>query len=1020
MKKVIEYFVNNSVVVNLLTLLIVVMGSLSLFSLNKETFPNVDFNFIVISTTYPGAAAEDVEKLLTLDIERELKEVDGIEELNALSAEGASIVSLKIDPDYDVDEVLVEVKDAMDKLGDLPDDVEAPVITRLTNRTRGIMNVAIYGDNEWNLRAKAKSLRDTLERDSRVSRAEMTGYRDEIFYVEADLKELKKYEMNLGELSQAIGDRQVNVSAGNIKDPTQEKLVRTLVENETVSSIENIIVRSTEFGQVVKVKDVAKVSRTLKDAQREDRSQGKLAIFLDIAIKSSADVLESAEFIKNTLEEETKKLGVEYKIYNDFSFYVKRRLGVLTQNGLQGIILVVICLMFFLNAKVSIITALGAPFAFFFAFSLMEGFGITINLISMFGLIMVLGMLVDDSIIVAEQYYQKLEQGMAPKKAAQEAAWETLGPVTATIITTMVAFGSLFYMEGIMGKFLWPIPAVVIIALAASWIECFFILPGHLADFAGHDKNVEKTKWYLPLLHAYEKVLNAALRFNKSTLFVFTALFAISVYTATTMRFELFPSDDVTRAQINIKGPVGTPFEVTRDQLLKIEKSLFETIRAEELVGVQTITGYQMFKGGRSKSGSHYGSISLELTMETERDRGTNEILAKVAESARPLVDSKFQFSVEKNKPGPPTGKPINVELYGDDLEELEKLAEEVKRDLLDFDGVLSAEIDYETGKPQIIARINEKEARRLRVSNRQIAMELRRAFEGATVTTLKKSDEDVDVVVRLKEEQRSDENILNSLEVKNEQGRTIKISQVVDFVEESGAYIIRRLDRKRTIAISGEVDLGKTTSREINQKLRPYLEKKVEGMPGTSFALSGENKDTQESLESFKKALAASMIIIFIIIFIQFKSLALPAIIMSAIPFGLIGVVASFKVYSLPIGFMALMGMLGLVGVVINDSIVLVTFIARTLKVEGWSLESVIKATKSRFRPVILTTFTTVVGLLPVAHMPGGDPFLKPMATSFAYGLLFASGITLLFIPALYKTLLDVMAKFNKAPDLE
>ena len=629
-------------------------------------------------------------------------------------------------------------------------------------------------------------------------------------------------------------------------------------------------------------------------------------------------------------------------------------------------------------------------------------------------------MLVDDSIIVAEQYYQKLEQGMAPKQAAREAAWETLGPVTATIITTMVAFGSLFYMEGIMGKFLWPIPAVVIIALAASWIECFFILPGHLADFAGHDKNVEKSKWYLPLLHGYERVLNVALRFNKSTLFIFVGLFVLSVFTATTMRFELFPSDDVTRAQINIKGPVGTPFDVTREQLLKIESSMFNTIKSEELVGVQTITGYQAFKGGRSKSGSHYGSISFELTMESERERDTNEILAAVADNARPLVDPKFQFSVEKSKAGPPTGKPINVELYGDDLNQLETLAEEIKQDLLEFDGVLSAEIDYETGKAQIIARVSEEEARRLKVSNQQIALELRRAFEGATVTTIKKSDEDVDVIVRLQEDQRSDQAILNSLEVKNEQGRNIKISQVVDFSEEKGAYIIRRLDRKRTIAISGEVDLGKTTSMEVNQKLRPYLEKKLEGLPGTDFSLSGENKDTQESLESFKKALAASMIIIFIIIFIQFKSLALPAIIMSAIPFGLIGVVASFKVFSLPIGFMALMGMLGLVGVVINDSIVLVTFIARTLKHEGWTLESVITATKSRFRPVILTTFTTVVGLLTVAHMPGGDPFLRPMATSFAYGLLFASGITLLFIPALYKTLLDVMAKFNKAPDLE
>lgn len=1015
-----DYFVNNSAVVNLITLLIIVMGLISVFSLNKETFPNVDFNFIVIQTTYPGAAAEDVEKLVTLDVERELKEVDGIEELNALSAEGAMIVSIKVDPDYDVDKVLQEAKDAMDKVNDLPDDVEDIVVTKIDNRTRGLMNVGIFGDTEWNLRSKAKQVRDVLERDSRISRVNMTGYRDEIFYVEADLVALKRYEMTLAEVSQAIGDRHVNVSAGNLKDPVREKLVRTLVENETVESIENIVIRSTEFGENLKVKDVAKVFRTLKDKEREDRADGKLAIYLSVSAKESADVLDSADFIKQTVKAQSEKLDFKYKIFDDFSFYVERRLGVLTQNGIQGIILVVVCLMFFLNAKVSIITALGAPFAFFFAFSIMDSMGITINLISMFGLIMVLGMLVDDSIIVAEQYYQKLEKGMEPRRAAKEAAWETLGPVTATIITTMVAFGSLFYMEGIMGKFLWPIPAVVIIALAASWIECFFILPGHLADFAGTDKNAEKTKWYLPLLHGYENILTWALKYSKTTLLIFVGMFFVSIFTITTMRFELFPSDDITRVQIGIKGPVGNPFEVTREQLLKVEQAVLNSVRDGELKGFQTITGFQMFPGGRSKSGSHYGSMELEFTMANERDRDINAILAEVGEKAKAATGPDYQFSLERHKGGPPTGKPINVELFGDNLKELLVLAEDVKKDMLQMNGVLSAEIDYEKGKKQIIVDVDEGEARRLGVSNAQIALELRRSLEGISVATIKKSDEDVEIVVRLKESQRATEETLKNIEVQNAQGRSIKIAKLARFIEVEGAYIIRRFDRKRTVAVTGDVDLTKSTSVEVNEQLRPYLEEKLKAYEGVTFSLSGENKDTQDSLESFKKALVASTFIIFLIIFIQFKSFALPIIIMSAIPFGLIGVVASFKVFGLPIGFMALMGMLGLVGVVINDSIVLTTFIARTLKEEGWSVNSVIKATISRFRPVILTTFTTVAGLLPVAHMPGGDPFLKPMAISFAYGLLFSSAITLLFIPVFYKTFLDWMAHFNKAPDLE
>jgi multidrug efflux pump subunit AcrB len=1017
MKRVLDYFIENSVVVNLITLLIIIMGIVSIFSLNKETFPNVDFNFIIVRTAYPGAAAEDVEKLISIEIERQLKQVDGIEELNLLSSEGGSIASIKVDPDYDIDEVLIDVKDAVDSTQDLPEDAEDPIVTNITNKTRGLMKVGVYGGDEWELRAKAKALRDKLELDPRISRVELTGYRDEVFYVEAKLEDLKKYDMTLNDIVATIKDRQVNLSAGNIKKDEREKLVRTLVENETVKEIEDITIRSNDIGDVVKVKDVAHVARALKDATREDRADGKLAIFLSIQIKSSSDVLDSAKFIKKTLKEETQRLNLKYEIYDDFSFYVKRRLGILTQNGFQGIFLVIICLIFFLNFKVSIITALGAPFAFFVAFSLMDMFGITINLISMFGLIMVLGMLVDDSIIVAEQYYQNIEKGFKPKDAAKRAAYETLAPVSATIITTMVAFSALFFMEGIMGKFLWPVPAVVIIALLASWLECFFILPGHLADFAAKVKNIEKDTWYKPLLRVYEKHLNFCLKHAWKTIGVFVLMFIFSIITITTMKFELFPSDDITKAQVNIKGPVGTPFDKVRAELLKIEDIIFKTVQDGELEGVQTITGFQQFKGGRSKTGTHYGSIAIELTMQDQRERSTNDILSLIAEESKKVIDPKFSFNLEKFKNGPPTGKPINIELYGDSLEELESLALSIKEDVLKFKGVISAELDYEEGKKQIIVKIDEDEARRLGVTNLQVARELRASFEGLEATTIKKSDEDVDIVVRLNEASRKTEDTLKSIEIKNQQGRNVKLSQIANFSEEQGAFVIRRLNRKRTVAIVGEVDTKLTTSVAINKQLTPYLDKKLKGVHHISYRLAGENEDTKESLEGFQKGLVASIFIIFIILVILFSSLAQPIIIMTAIPFGLIGVVISFKIFGLAIGFMALMGMLGLVGVVINDSIVLVTFINRTLLEEGEGVKSIVKASVSRFRAVILTTFTTVVGLLPVAHAPGGDPFLKPMATSFAYGLLFSSAITLILVPSIFKVVEDLKQRFSKKP---
>lgn len=1014
MKKIINYFVDNSIVVNLLTILIIVVGLMSVFSLNKETFPNVDFNFIVIRNPFPGTAPEDVEKLLTLDVERVLKEVDGIEEINAMSSEGGAIISLKVDPDYTADEVLQEVKDAMDRITDLPDDVEEPIITKITNKNRGLMNVALFGSDEWVLREKAKKVRDVLERDKRISKVELMGYRDEQMDIQVKKDMLEKYDISLGEIVGAIKDRQINVSAGNIQGQNREKLVRTLVENETVNELSNIIIRSNDMGDNVRVKDVANLSRVLKDKTIEYRSNKEVALFLDVYGKSSADVLDTAAFIKEAFKTQSEKLDYKYKIYNDFSFYVKRRLGVLSQNAVQGIFLVTICLLLFMNFRVSVITALGAPFAFLVTFSLMDSFGVTINLISMFGLIMVLGMLVDDAIIVAEQYYQYIEQGMNPREAAKKSAIDTLGPVTATVLTTIVAFGALFYMEGIMGKFLWSVPAVVIIALAASWLECFIILPGHLADFAAKIKPEElhKTRWYEPVLRFYERVLSWSLKHAYFTVFFFVFLFFASVATIFTMRFELFPSDDATILTVNLKGAVGTPFEKTNEELLKVEESVLNTLKENEVVGVKTITGFQGFKGGRSKTGDHYGSLQIELTMQDYRDRRTKEILTALSNDIQKVVPEGFQYSVDLMKHGPPQGKPVNVELYGDNLDELWKVSNLVKDRLLSTDGVISAELDYELGKKQIIIDVNEEEARRLGVTNSQIALELRRAFEGEVATTIKRSDEDVDVLVRLDEESRSTEQVLKSLRVTNNQGRRVLVSSLANFKEVDGAFIIRRFNRKRTMEVSGDIDLKKTTSLAMNRQLIPYLDELVKKYPGISYDLTGESKDTQDSLESFKKALVGSMFIIFILLVIQFRSIAQPFIIMSAIPFGLIGVVASFKVLGLPFGFMALMGMLGLVGVVINDSIVLVTFINRKLSEDTHNVKTLISATVSRFRPVVLTTVTTVAGLLPVAHMPGGDPFLRPMATSFAYGLLFSSAITLIFVPALYKVYVNYIDK--------
>lgn len=1006
MKKIIDYFVDNSVVVNLLTVLVILLGSYSIITLNKETFPNVDFNFVVIRYSYPGAATEDVEKLVALDVEKALKVVDGVEELNTISGENGLIVSIKVDPEYNVDEVLQDTQTAVDSISTLPEDVEEPVVTKINNKNRGLMNIAIWGKGEKELRKISKRIQKKLELESNISSVELSGYRDEVFKVKANPELLNLYDISLMEIVAAIKDRQINISAGSTKNKKGEKLIRTLNELESKEDIENIIVRSNDIGKSIQVKDLAKVEFTFKDWDRFEKAEKEQAIFLDIKAKSSADVIDTSKIVKDIFKVEAKKEGIQYKIFDDLSFYVKRRLSVLTQNGLQGIILVTICLYLFMNFRVSVITALGAPFAFLVAFSLMGSLDITINLISMFGLILVLGMLVDDSIIVSEQYYQNLENGLSPKAAAKKAALETLAPVTATVLTTMVAFGSLFYMDGIMGKFLWPVPAVVIIALAASWIECFIMLPGHLADFAPKIKVQKNKAWYEGLKKFYKRGLEFSLRYSKSTIFAFSILFFLSAIVAFKMRFELFPSDDVVITSINIKSKVGTSLERTKEEIDKIEKIVTDSVKESELTGIRSSAGFQFFQGGRSKSGSHYGSIYIELVMSDLRERSVDEIMSSITDRLKKEIKD-FEFSVTKFTGGPPKGEAIKVLMLGEDKNELLELSRLAKKEITKLEGVSSLELDFEDGKKQILVRINNEEARRLNVENINIAMEIRNAYEGVSATTIKKSDEDLDVLVQLNDESRKDSKVLENLKITNKQGLRINLSAIAKFEEVPGAYIIRRKNRRKAFSLIGDVDLTKSTPLEINKKIKAIMQKLIKDFPDIIFSLEGENKDTLKSLRSALVAFACSVFIIFIMLVIQFTSMARSLIIISAIPFSLIGVVAAFLILDLPIGFMALMGILGLVGVVVNDSIVLVTFISRAIEKDK-SFGSLVSATVSRFRPVILTTLTTVSGLLPVAHMTGGDPFLKPMATSFAYGLLFSSLITLIFVPCCYKVYID------------
>ncbi len=1009
MKALIEFFVRRSLLVNIASIMIVVVGGISIFMLQKEVFPNVSYDWIMVRTVYPGSSAEDVEKLVSIPIERQLRAVEGIKKIDSKSSEGSSVVFLEVEPGYDVDEVKIDIDSAIDLIDDFPDDAKEPFIKVLENKNRPIIKIALTDAREMKLREAAKNLRDHLENEVEgISTIELNGYREQIVDVALNPKKLKRYDVTVSEVTRAVKERNINLSAGKIKTEQGDYLIRTLSEFDTPEEIAQVVVRSNLEGRRILVKDLGEVKFALEDVDIEERANGEKAIYLNVKSLEKADVLNTSKALKNTTEKYLQKKypDIDFEYIDDLSYYVDRRLSVLSRSGLQGIILVFLCLLAFLNFRVASVTSLGAPLAFMTAFALMDWIGVSINMISMFGLIMVLGMLVDDAIIVAEHFYQYVEKGISPKVAAITAAQETIKPVTATILTTIAAFGALFFMGGIMGKFVWPVPAVIIICLVASWLECFFILPSHLADFVKIKKHrVQKRRWYEPLREKYSQVLGFCLDHHKTTVLVFIILFGASLYTAFKMRFELFPSDDVTVMFVNVKGPTGTSFDRTAQVITQAENIAMKELKKDELELLRSVIGKQFRRGPEgSRSGSHYGSIILYLTLSDLRERKNDQIINDLLPRLKEGINDSYEISLEKARGGPPRGKPLSVELYGDELSRMENVATTLKEKLIKINGVKTVELDFEKGKKQYVVIIDDKEAQRLGLSTTAVAMELRRAYQGDAITEIRRSNEDIDIRVRLNEESRTSIEALSQIEILNRFGQRIDIDRVATLKQDEGVFTIQRENNKRVITVSGEINTKMTTSTEVNELAKPIIENVLKEYPTLSYKLGGELEDTQESVLDLAKAGSIALFCIFLILVAMFASLWKSFLIMSAIPFGLIGVVITFLIAGRPFGFMALMGIIGLIGVVVNDSIVLVTFITDKVVEEKEKVKQAItEGALSRFRPVILTTFTTVVGILPVAHDPSGDPFLKPMASAFAYGLLFASTITLLFVPSAY-----------------
>jgi len=999
---------------------------------NREIFPNVDFDMVSITTAYPGATPLDVEKLITVPIEKELKEVDGIKEIKSSSSSGASFITIKLDPDErDKKKVVNDIKSAVDRVKDLPKDIyEDPVVIEISTRQYPIIEVSLSGEiSERKLQYYADGLEDELEDIDGVAKIQKSGYRDREIQVIVDPEKMHERYVSFDEIETALSSRNISIPAGEINTETTEYSIRTTGEFSSAQEVENIIIRANDSGNWLRIKDVATVEDSFKTEDIINKTFGTRSINLIVVKKESGDAITIVDKIKKVSDSFLKNCPdpLEISYVNDYSFFAKRRLNVLRNNGWASLILVIFSVLLFLQWRVSAMTIIGIPIAFLATFIVMGLMGTTINLISMFGLIIVLGMLVDDGIIVSENAYRYMEQGLRPREAAVKGAEEVTRAVTTAVFTTIAAFSPLLFMTGLIGKFIRDIPTVLIIALLASLGEALIILPSHLADFVkikydpqGRPIGISKDKpWFKKFVRFYTRVVNAAIRRKYKVLIGFTiALILCFIAAFGLIKFILFPSAGINFFFIRGEAPIGTPLQKTNELIYPLEKIVSEIPEGEmdsfvTSVGSTAEDRHDPFAG----QAPHLVQITVYLPPEQDRTRNVDNIIDEVRKKAKD-IKGFTELRFDKPQTGPPVGKAVEAKIRGEDFETLDTIAAEFMDYLNTIEGTQDVTWDHKPGKEEIRIKVNHDKATLAGLNVVQIAKTVRSVFEGSIATKIKpvKAEEETDVTIMFPEHLSNNITIFENILIRNKYNNLIPLMTVAEIETVPGTTTIHHLDGKRVVTASANVDTDQTTSLKVNKLLEKNFKDLRQRYIGYSVKYGGEQEETIDSLKSLLKAFFYAFLIIYLILSSSFKSIVQPLIIMFAIPFGLIGVVIAFLIHGIPLSFMAIMGIIGLNGIVVNDSIVLVDFINK-LRREGVSRrDSIVKAGQMRIRPVILTTITTVGGLSTVAYGIGGkDPFLVPMALSICWGLLFATALTLIVIPCIYSIVDDITLKITK-----
>jgi len=1038
---IISWFARNGVAANLLMALILAGGLITLPQIKREIFPEIPTEMISISVLYPGAAPEKVEEGICIRIEEEIQSLEGIQEIRSTASENMGTVIVEALDGADVRQLLDDVKSRVDAIETFPEEAEEPVIAEVMIRSQ-VINVAVSGDvDEMTLRRLGERVRDEILALDAVTQADLVNVRPYEISIEVSEQALRRYNLSFSQVAEAVQRSSVDLPGGSIKTEGGEILLRTKGQAYNEREFSSIVVLTRRDGTRITVGDVATVVDGFAETDQYSRFDGKPAVMVQVFRVGEQDALDVAESVKAYVNEARPRYpeGVSLTLWQDESQYLVSRQETLIKNGRMGFLLVFLVLTLFLRFRLAIWVSLGIPLSFLGALFLMPTLDVSINLISLFAFIIVLGIVVDDAIVVGESIYTKVEEGESGVDAAISGAKEVAVPVIFAVLTTVAAFTPLLAVPGTTGQIMRVIPLIVIPTLLFSLVESKMILPFHLSHLKrGHSEDrpgiagawtrlrhrvARGLAWVIE--NTYRPSLEFATRWRYLTaaVFTFVLLVTVGIVASGRLEFTFFPDVESDTMVATLKLPPGTPVEAAARGALQLEKAALQL--EEEFPGggdlirhVSTSVGSQPMTRRNSQNGgnvsdatfsaAHLAEVAVELSPSEGRDIPSPDIASRWREISGSVPGAELSFNASLFS----AGSPIDIRLAGHDMDELQRVADRIKEHLGTYPGVIDITDSYEAGKREIKLKIRPG-AETLGLTQSDLALQVRQGFYGAEAQRIQRGRDEVKVMVRYPERARQTLAGLETMRIRTPAGDEVPFGTVARAEMGRGYASITRTDRKRTISVLADIDETEGNANEILAAVQAdFLPGLMDEHPGVTYSLEGEQQEQRETMGGLIRGFLFALIVIYALMAIPFKSYLQPLVVMGSIPFGLIGAVLGHFVMGMNLTILSMFGIVALTGVVVNDSIVLVDFINKRRR-EGMDVhEAVLAAGPRRFRPILLTSLTTVAGLTPMLLEKSVQAqFLIPIAVSLAFGVLFSTFIILVMVPASYLILEDLLA---------